>query len=189
MSKKQLENSHSETESDSIDKESPSDFLPFGKAFGRVVKNSILISLVHIINTITKNFSFSFLKGQSDNNITAAYGIGNTFLTIFCVAFVVSLNVGMLVESSQNHGLRNFREMGYLLHRAIIINIILLIPLTLLIIFSEDLFILINFEAKLAHSVGSFMVLCLPGIWTYMIFSTMNFYLNAAKIFKPQTVI
>lgn len=75
----------------------------FGTAFKNIIINSLVVSSVYIINTITRNVSFHFVRPEG-TLITSAFGVGNTFLTIFCVAIIVSLNVGMLINSSKQYG-------------------------------------------------------------------------------------
>lgn len=116
---------------------------------------------------------------------TSAFGIGVTFLNIFCIAILLSLNIGMLINCSKAYGEKNYKLIGIIIHRAIIINIILLVLVTILVVFSESIFLVVGYTPEVARLIYSFLIRALPGVWMYIAFNTLNFYLVALKIFQP----
>jgi len=150
-----------------------------------IIKSVLPMTLTYFLRYSVQIFMFYLLKSYKDDDLTGAYGIGNTFLNVVCTSIVISLNVGLLSRLAQAYGRGKLELMGLYFHRGLIINFLVQVFLSVLIYFSHFIFVLVGYEESLARNVRYYMLCNLPSNYLFMVFHTCNFYLVACRIFKP----
>ena len=140
---------------------------------------------VHLVRLVL----FYYIKIRNNAYLTSAFGAGNTLLGFVNVAVIVSLNVGLISRSAQAFGAKNYQLVGLYLHRALIINIIVLVPFCCILYWSDAIFIGLGFEAPIAKIVQQFTSYCIPGVFALMLFNTLSSYLYSCDIFLPSAIV
>jgi multidrug resistance protein, MATE family len=153
------------------------------------LKNAFPIFITMLIAKIATISSFNFLKDYPDENVLAAYGIGNGFLNVICYAIIYSLCMGLLTRLGQAVGDKAFKLLGYYLHRGFIINCLSFIFMSVIIFFSDAGFKVFNYTDQLSTETRTYLIWSLPGIFFYMIFTTLQYYLLSINIVLPTAVM
>lgn len=86
-------------------------------------------------------------------------------------------------------GSDNKHQTGILLQRAFIVLTMLYLPVCVLWVFSEPVFILLGQDADLSRDAASFLVCLIPGGLGYIYFEVMKKYLQAQGIVRPATYV
>ena len=149
--------------------------------------NMIPLVITFLADYLVRNMLFHLVKEKNDIAITSAIGIGNNLITAVGLSVIISLNTGLVSRSSQAFGARNNQLVGYYLHRAFIINSLVLIPSVAILYRSDLLFTAIRFEPELALDVQRYTSKCIPAIIGMMIFNTLSSYLYSCSIFLPSS--
>ena len=166
-----------------------------GPSFGLKESLKVLIwNIVPLIITYLSTYSvrlvlFYYIKDKNNAYLTSAFGAGNTLMGLVGVAVFVSLNAGLISRSAQAFGAKNYQLVGFYLHRALIINIIVLVPFCCILYRSDAIFVRLGFEAPIARIIQQLTSYCIPGIFTLMIFNTLSSYLYSCNIFLPSAIV
>ena len=139
----------------------------------------------HLVNLVL----FYEIKGKNNVYLTSALGARNTLMSWVNVAVIVAINAGLISRSAQAFGAKNYQLIGFYLHRALIINIIILIPCSCILYWSDVIFIRLGFEPSIALIIQEFSSYCIPGIFTLMLSNTLNSYLYSCDIFLPSAIV
>ena len=134
------------------------------------------------------NIVFYYLKTHNSIQVLGAYGLAISLINMISTAVITALNEGLISRASQAYGAKNSRLVGLCFHRALIINSILFIPCALLLYFSDEICLMMKYEAQTAYYVQKQLSLSIPAIFILMVFNTMSSYLNACKIFGAPAV-
>ena len=161
------------------------------------LKESLKILTGNIIPLITTYLStflvrlmlFYYIKDKNNVYLTSAFGAGNTLIGLIGLAVIVSLNTGLISRSAQAFGAKNYQLVGFYLHRALIINIIGLVPCCCILYWSDVIFVHLGFEAPIALIIQQFTSYCIPGIFMLMLFNTLSSYLYSCDIFLPSAIV
>ena len=116
-------------------------------------------------------------------------GVGNTLLGVIGLGVFVSLNSGLISRSAQAFGTKDTQLIGFYLHRALIINMIMLIPAYCIMYWSDVIFSILGFEGQFAIYLQQFLSSCIPGLFSLMILNTLSSYLYSCDIFLPSAVV
>ena len=151
--------------------------------------NIIPLIITYLSTYLVRLVLFYYIKDKNNTYLTSAFGAGNTLIGLIGVAVIVSLNAGLTSRSAQAYGAKNYQLVGFYLHRALIINITVLVPCCCILYWSDAIFIRIGFEAPIALIIQQFTSYCIPGIFTLMLFNTMSSYLYSCNIFLPSAIV
>eukprot|EP00331_Platyophrya_macrostoma_P032883 CAMPEP_0176438416 /NCGR_PEP_ID=MMETSP0127-20121128/19268_1 /TAXON_ID=938130 /ORGANISM="Platyophrya macrostoma, Strain WH" /LENGTH=506 /DNA_ID=CAMNT_0017822357 /DNA_START=26 /DNA_END=1546 /DNA_ORIENTATION=+ len=149
-----------------------------------IVKNSIPNTITNFSFYLSTTISFSFLASYSSDNtkLLAACGIGASIVVSAYYSIFYSLNTAVLNLGSQAIGSKNYELVGYTLHRALIINTLLMLPLAFLISKSGSLLILTGIDEEVAQ------LDMIPAVSLSVVFNTLHYYLIAQGILYPQVI-
>lgn len=118
----------------------------------------------------------------------AAASLGNSFF--FCFIFIaVGLIHGQDTLVSQSCGAGNFRRMGNVLCRSISTILVSLIPISIILFFSNYSLSLMQQEQELVSLVGIYLRILLPGVLPFALCESISLFLIAQDILMPNIVI
>mmetsp|Transcript_19602 Transcript_19602/g.16746 ORF Transcript_19602/g.16746 Transcript_19602/m.16746 type:complete len:143 (+) Transcript_19602:234-662(+) len=137
----------------------------------------------------TRNFAFYYIKPYNDSLLEASYGVASAFLCILSIACIVSMNIGLVPRLSQAYGAKDYKLMGFYLHRGIINNLFIMIPCTILMIFSYHLLLLLDYSEELAHNIRNYLVQCILGSYMLILSQAISVYFNACGDFNTPTIV
>jgi len=155
-----------------------------------VILKSLLINAAPVFISMTCVFSdriYTTLllnKRTKDPNILAAAGLGGAWLALVSMSIFFSLNAGLTSRASQAYGAKKYRQVGLYMHRAFIINGIILVPCIILLFYSENFFSLLRFDPKVAEITKEYLLISIPGTFAMVIYLTLSSVLNGCGLFK-----
>jgi len=132
-------------------------------------------------------FSVSFVGlyflGSTTNNsdVMGGYGIGNAWLLLVGFSVFLSLCIGLQSRVSQAFGAKKYELIGLYFHRAIIINIIVLIPSMLLLLGSKYIFELLDFNPNSSKYAVIYLLYGAPGSLCFVGYFTLASVLNGCR--------
>lgn len=86
----------------------------------------------------------------------AGIGVGNTFCSIACMAFIVGMNNSVETLVAQSYGAKEYHLAGLHLKRGRLIVSITSLPFLLVLYFSKEIFLGIGLEEGIAHYSGEY---------------------------------
>lgn len=158
-----------------------------------IIKNSIPNTITYFCFHLSTTVCFSILSAHSYNSpdsteLLAACGIGASLLVSAYYSVFYSLNSAVLNLASQAYGGEKYTLVGYILHRALIINISLMIPLAFLISKGESLLLLVGLNQQVSSLSIKYAMDMLPATSFAVIFNTLHYYLIAQEVLFPQVI-
>ena len=155
-----------------------------------IVKNAIPNTLSNLCFYISSTICFSIISAHSSNNteLLAACGIGSSIIVSAYYSVFYSLNTAVLNLGSQAIGSGNYELMGYTLHRALIINFLLMIPLAFLISQGESFLLMTGLSPEVSRLAIKYAIDMLPATSLTVIFNTLHYYLIAQETLYPQVI-
>ena len=98
----------------------------------------------------------------------AGAGLGGMYTTIVCLSITVGLNSALTTLISQAFGTGNMRLCGVYLNRAKIVATLVFIPLQIILLNAENLFLALEFDAKTSHYSQIQIYWKIPGLLAYV---------------------
>ena len=160
----------------------------FKQALKTLIADTIPLIIIYLAIFSVRNLSLHFIKEKNNIRLTSAIGVGNTLLNIVGLAVFMSLNAGLVSRSSQAFGAKNNQLVGFYLHRALIINVLGLIPSCCLLYWSDVLCTVMGFDLETANYIQEYSSYCIPGIFAMMVYNTLSSYLYSCDIFLPSSI-
>lgn len=99
-----------------------------------------------ISNYMIQLINSSFAGHLGDEAVMAGAGMANMWLNIFCLSLTVGLNATLNTLVSQAYGFGDFRMCGVYLNRARIVFTLMFIPITILLLNTERIFVSLGFD-------------------------------------------
>ncbi|KAJ3358412.1 hypothetical protein GGF32_000432 [Allomyces javanicus] len=106
----------------------------------------------------------------------------------FSICFGLSTALDTLASQAVT-GSANPRQAGIFLQRAILINVLLAIPISVVWIFAEPLLVLLGQEPELAYMAGNYIKLMLPGLVPNIITNCIAKFLQAQGLMDAQMLV
>ena len=88
--------------------------------------------------------------------------LGITCLHSIINSGLISLDNGLFTQASQAYGAKRFEQVGILLQKAIYVNFCLLILISPVIFYSEEILIGVGIERAIAKYASQFLKYCIP---------------------------
>jgi len=152
--------------------------------------NSLPIFLSLFAVHADKAYALYLLKHKnSDKELIAASGVGAAWLSVLGTHLFTSLNLGLTTKTSQAFGAKKLRLVGLYLHRAFIINLCLLVPSIIILIISDRVFIMLGVATEIVDLTYKYLLYCIPGLFTFLIYNTLVSTLYGCGMFKIPSLI
>ena len=143
----------------------------------QATKNLVIDSLPNVIATFlfvsARTITLIFLKRYHSETLSGSYGLSNNFIDLLGMGSIFALSVGLLSKIAPAYGAKEYRLIGYYLHRGFFIHFFVFCIIALLLGFSKQIFRLIGYDNELSEDVSTYLVYAIPGLFFYMIFSTL----------------
>ena len=162
-------------------------FLLFSKDFTAKCVPISFIFLIMIIPSFVNLFFASNTKKQNSQHLISGIGLGGIIYG-FGVSIGFGIVSGLDTLCSQAYGSKMFYLMGCYLNRARIFISILFVPLFFVLIFAENLLLLIKQNPIFSRIAGEYCRGILPGLWFLLQSEAQKRFLQAQGIYFSQTI-
>jgi MATE family multidrug resistance protein len=114
-----------------------------------------------------------------------AAALAITFVNVTGVSFGIGLLTGVETLCAQAYGAKNYRRVGVVVQRGILICTTFCVPCILLWFLTEDVFLLFRQNPELAKLSGRYTRLLAPGLWFLLAFETLKRWLQTMSLMRP----
>ena len=157
--------------------------------FWVLFKGSIPVILAYTLQNSLQTVSVVIVGRASPEDLaTAAF----SYMFAMCTGWLIALGGSTALDtlaSSSFTGSSNKHDLGVLLQRSFIVLGLFYIPVAVLWLFSEPLFIALGQDPDLSRDSAKFLMCLIPGGLGYIYFEAMKKYLQAQEIMRPGTYV
>ncbi|KAI9291802.1 MATE efflux family protein [Neoconidiobolus thromboides FSU 785] len=172
------------------------DIEPSDITFKRVVNESYLLSKLAIpivISYVLQNIiplASVYSLGHLGPTELAASALSNMFASVTGWSVAMGMATALDTLCSQAFtGARNLHIVGIYLQRGILISLTLLIPVSFLWLYAENILLLLKQDPELAYYCGRYLKILLLGAPPYIVFECLKKFLQAQDIMTAATYI
>jgi len=170
--------------------ESHKDIPSYLEMMAQLSKSCIPLVISMTIFTCDRSVVLYFLnKNSVDSTMISAYGLATSIFTVLLLSILKALNNGLNSRCAQAYGAREFKLVGLLFHRALIINSLFFIPFLIPIFYSEEILKIIGTDNNIAHHAARYVYYSIPGLLGQIYVFTIFTILNACKQFTMLGII
>lgn len=119
----------------------------------------------------------------------AALGIANTIQNMFAAALFVGMNSSLNTLCSTASGAKDYKLSLVYLRRGQVILVVLMIPVCLIMLFSENILIAIGQDKEVAHYAHIYNLFYLPAVLCYGLLDAVRRFLSSLKRVQVGTMI
>ncbi|MCJ1400765.1 hypothetical protein MMC11_003973 [Xylographa trunciseda] len=157
--------------------------------FVLLLRGSIPVILAYSLQNSLQTISVVIVGRDSPENLaTAAFAYMFAMSTAWLIALGGTTALDTLCSSSFT-GSKNPHELGILLQRAFIILGLFYIPVCVLWIFSEPVFLALGQDPQISKDSARFLSCLIPGGLGYIYFEALKKYLQAQEIMRPGSYV
>ena len=157
--------------------------------FWVLFKGSIPVILAYCLQNSLQTFSVVIVGRASPEHLaTAAF----SYMFAMCTGWLIALGGSTALDtlaSSSFTGSTDKHDLGVLLQRSFIVLGLFYIPVAVLWLFSEPLFVALGQDPDLSKDSAKFLSCLIPGGLGYIYFECVKKYLQAQEIMRPGTYV
>ena len=176
-------------ESYDIEDDESTKFQLILQEFWILFKGSVPVVLAYALQNSLQTVSVLIVGRLSPEALaTAAFSYMFAMATAWLIALGGTTAIDTLASASFT-GSKNRHDLGIILQRSFVVLTILYLPVALLWIFSEPLFIALGQEDYIARDSAKFLTALVPGGFGYIYFESMKKYLQAQGLTLPTSSV
>ncbi|MCJ1309852.1 hypothetical protein MMC25_003513 [Agyrium rufum] len=157
--------------------------------FALLLRASVPVILAYTLQNSLQTISVVIVGRSSPQDLaTAAFAYMFAMSTAWLIALGGTTALDTLASSSFT-GSKNPHDLGILLQRAFFVLGLLYIPVCILWLFSEPVFLALGQDEQISRDSARFLRALIPGGLGYIYFEAMKKYLQAQEIMRPGTYI
>jgi len=152
-----------------------------------IVKEIAYAAFPNILSSLTAGLkdviSLYFIGHLNNPLIFAALGFAVTWTSAFGTALIFGLAGGFGLIASQAYGASNYRKLGLLYQKSLVVASSILLAICLVLWFTRAELVMMGFEENLAAEIGDFIRCLLLDLFLFMGYEMTRYYLIAQNIF------
>lgn len=152
-------------------------------------KGSIPVFLAYSLQNSLQTVSILIVgRASPDDLSTAAF----SYMFAMCTGWLIGMGGTTALDtlaSSTFTGSKNKHDLGILLQRSFIVLGLFYVPVAVLWLFSEPLFLALGQNPELSKNSAKFLTCLIPGGLGYICFEAMKKFLQAQEIMRPGTYV
>lgn len=157
--------------------------------FWVLTKGSVPVILAYTLQNSLQTVSILIVGRASPQDLsTAAF----SYMFAMCSGWLIGMGGSTALDtlaSSTFTGSKNKHDLGILLQRSFVVLTLFFIPVAILWLVSEHVFLALGQSAQLSRDSAKFLTCLIPGGLGYIYFETMKKFLQAQEIMRPGTYV
>lgn len=146
--------------------------------------------MISFFLSLGSNFIILFFAGRisstrDDESVFAGVSMANMFANVSCFSILSGMTGAVETLASQNNGAKNYRAVGLVLQRSIVVLSFLLLPIAVVWINTERIFLSIGTDADICSVMGTYMRIRLFSIPGDVVFKSYEKYLVCLGVTRP----
>ncbi|KAI9928148.1 hypothetical protein MW887_002181 [Aspergillus wentii] len=167
----------------------PSERSLVASEFWLLLKGSIPVILAYTLQNSLQTISIIIVGRSSPENLaTSAFSLMFAMITAWMIALGGTTALDTLASSTFT-GSSNKHDLGILLQRGFFVLSLFYIPVAILWVCSEPVFLFLGQDPNLSRDSARFLTCLIPGGLGYIYFELMKKYLQAQGIMRPGTYV
>lgn len=118
-----------------------------------------------------------------------AVGLSNTIINISGTSIAVGTSTACYTVFSQTYGAKNYKLLGVLLQRSVILVMLTILPCYALHLNLESILILLGQNPDVAKLAGEYLVLYMPGLFCSFLMIILRSYAQSQNVVVPLFII
>ncbi|MCJ1358308.1 MAG: hypothetical protein MMC33_008307 [Icmadophila ericetorum] len=154
-----------------------------------LTKDSVPVILAYILQNSLQTISVVIVGQASPEDLASA---AFAYMFAMCTAWLIALGGTTAMDtlgSASFTGSSDPHDLGVILQRAFIVLGLFYIPVCILWIFSEPLFLALGQDPQISRDSSRFLMCLIPGGLGYIYLEAMKKYLQAQEIMRPGTYV
>ena len=132
---------------------------------------------IEILQTIVNLY---FIGQFNDEVLLGGVGLGNVWLNLGGLYFIVALNTGLQTLCSQGFGAKNHIQVGFYYQRGVIILTITMAIITIIVLnLTSPILLAIDIDEQTVHYAYEYILNLMPGIWFIGYYDSLRNFLSA----------
>ena len=123
-------------------------------------------SITMVFTILVETINWIYIGQLGVASLTAGIGLGNMILNVCCVSIAIGMTIETLV--SQAYGNGQFQMCGLYLNRARVMNVAFMLPMTVILLLSEEILVGIGQDAETAGNAETYVIWLLPGVFALL---------------------
>ncbi|MCJ1248921.1 hypothetical protein MMC30_006142 [Trapelia coarctata] len=154
-----------------------------------LLKGSIPVILAYALQNSLQTVSVVIVgRGSPEDLATAAFAYMFAMSTAWLIALGGTTAIDTLASSSFT-GSKNPHDLGIILQRSFIVLAFFYVPVCILWIFSEPVFLALGQDAQISRDSARFLRCLIPGGIGYIYFEATKKYMQAQEIMRPGSYV
>lgn len=155
-----------------------------------IIKRAAPVCIGYISSFANSFISMTFAGHIKDNNIKtsdifAGISLASMFTNVSFLSLILGMSSAIDTLASQNYGSCNYREVGIILQRSILISLLMAIPLSISWFYSESIFIALGVDSIVAYVIQSYLYIRILSMPIDIIIISYEKYLSAIGVVNP----
>lgn len=148
----------------------------------KIGKNALSALLSGISFNMIDTLGMIFIGKLDDAIVMSTIGFGNSWLQAFSHSPSYGMATGFSINASHAFGAGNYRDVGILLHKTLIIELLTSVVYSVVAFITEDILLMCGFVPELAKDIGYYAKASIINSFLYGIYMTFWFYLNSQRV-------
>ncbi|XP_046577756.1 multidrug and toxin extrusion protein 1-like [Haliotis rubra] len=164
----------------------------FSKAYKDELRAMLTLAWPVTVSALLEQFVFTInamFTGHLGRLQLDATALGQAVFEVFGSSIMVGINTACDTLFSQTYGSTNKKNLGILLQRALLLNMLACIPCISLYMNVERILLAVGQNPDVSRLSGEYITACIPALPVYAAVMVMSKYLCAQGIVRPTLVI
>ncbi|GAX72839.1 hypothetical protein CEUSTIGMA_g294.t1 [Chlamydomonas eustigma] len=154
---------------------------------GGLVSLAFPVVLQNIFGYMTSLVSAAFV-GHLGSQVLSSVVMASSLYNVTGLSIVVGLASGMETMCGQAYGAQNYKMLGLVMQRALLVCWGACIPITLFLSHSKPALLLMSLPPEVADGASRYLLLMTPALFANALSSVLNRYLTSQRIMIPNTL-
>lgn len=150
---------------------------------------SFPVVISYLLNSTT-GFIIMYFAGHlsskvDDPTVFAGISMANMFANVSCFSLLIGMTSSVETLASQHNGAKNYREVGLVLQRSIFILSLMLIPIAVMWLYTEDIFLALGTDRGICVVMGRYLKIRMATMPIDVLSRSYEKYLCCLGLTKP----
>ena len=162
------------------------DTLPKLKLIARMASPVVMsFTLYNMTGFVIMFYAGQLSAKAGEPTIFAGISMSTMFANVSCFSILIGMTSAVETLASQNNGAKNYREVGLVLQRSIFILSLMLVPIVVLWLFVEDIFLYLGTDAGVCAVMGKYLRVRLATMPVDVVSKSYEKYLACIGLTNP----
>lgn len=156
----------------------------------RIIADLSLPVITSYLLYSTTGFVIMYFAGHlsskaEDPTVFAGISMANMFANVSCFSILIGMTSSVETLASQNNGAQNYREVGLILQRSVFILSLMLVPIAVIWLYTENIFLALGTDRRICVVMGNYLRIRMLTMPVDVVSKSYEKYLCCLGLTKP----